>query len=489
MTPGTLGPDRYTTRSKNEKKTLFFCSSCGNESVKWQGKCPACGAWNTYEEAPARYSSRTSNHTRANSLDPSASRAGAHRETPVPLSQVKAIEVPRVFTGLAELDRVLGGGSVPGSLILLSGDPGVGKSTLVMQTLKGLAYQGHCALYASGEENPNQLLMRAERLGAVHDNIHVTPETSLDSLFDQCEALTPRFLVIDSIQTVYCEEFPSSPGSALQVRECSSRLMTFCKQRQITCFVIGQVTKEGQVAGPKLLEHLVDTVLYIEGESSMGFRLLRAIKNRFGSTGEIGVLAMTSRGLEDVANPSALFLGGEEAQPSSGTAVSVAIEGTRPFVLELQVLVGSATYASPRRIVHGIDSNRLAILVAVLEKRGGLNFSNNDIFASVAGGLRVSESAHDLALLAALISSHRNKVGASRTCYFGEVSLSGEVRTVPQVVPRVKEALQRGFERIFLPRSAWLKDKREILELLGEKSEIQLYPIAQVSELLEHAGP
>jgi DNA repair protein RadA/Sms len=291
---------------------------------------------------------------------------------------------------------------------------------------------------------------------------------------------------------VFVEEIPSSPGSVLQVRECAARLMTFCKEHQITCFVIGQVTKDGQVAGPRLLEHLVDTVLYLEGDSSMGFRMLRAMKNRFGSTGEIGVFSMTHRGLDDVVNPSALFLGEQGGAAASGSAVSVAVEGTRPFLLELQVLVGSATYASPRRIVSGLDSNRVAILVAMLEKRAGLNFSQNDVFASVAGGLRVSESAHDLALLSALISSHRDRMPPQRTCYFGELSLSGDVRAVPHALARVREARMRGFERIFLPKSCYEREKAEIFKVLRSDqdettgTECELYPIANVGELLEH---
>lgn len=481
-----------------ETRPLFYCANCGQESLKWQGRCSGCGEWNSYKEAPASAPDRSSGSRRGARAAAGSGDLGLHRSETVPLAQplsaVSRTEHPRVFTGLAEFDRVLGGGCVPGSLILLSGDPGVGKSTLVMQTLKGLAWQGHKALYASGEENPHQILMRAERLGAVHEGIQVTQETGLGSLFSLCGQVRNRFLVVDSIQTCFVEEIPSSPGSVLQVRECAARLMSFCKENQITCFVIGQVTKDGQVAGPRLLEHLVDTVLYLEGDSSMGFRMLRAMKNRFGSTGEIGVFSMSQRGLDDVLNPSALFLGEQEGPPSSGTAVSVAVEGTRPFLLELQVLVGSATYASPRRIVSGLDSNRMAILVAVLEKRAGLNFSQNDVFASVAGGLRVTESAHDLALLSALISSHRDRIPPQRTCYFGELSLSGDVRAVPHALARVREARMRGFERIFLPKSSYEREKSDILRVLrseqdgGAALDCELYPISLVGELLEHIG-
>lgn len=477
--------------TKGSDRPLFFCTSCGTESLKWQGRCGACGEWNSMREHTSLSRAGMPGSAKTSYSSGSGSGIDTHAAA-TPLTDLRRSEHPRIFAGLAECDRVLGGGCVPGSLILISGDPGVGKSTLVLQILKGLAFQGHSILYVSGEESPQQILMRADRLGAVHSKIAIAPVTELGAIFELCEKQKPAFLVIDSIQTIASDEYPSSPGSILQVRECSARLMSFCKQNRITCFIIGQVTKEGQIAGPRLLEHLVDTVLYLEGDSAMGVRLLRSMKNRFGSSGEMGVFMMSERGLEDVANPSALFLGSSRDAPSSGSALSVAVEGTRAIMVEIQVLVGSATYASPRRVVSGMDQSRLAILIAILEKRAGLNFSQNDVFGSVAGGLRVSESAHDLATAAALVSSHRNLVLNSKSCFFGEISLAGAVRSVPHTPARVKEAAKLGVQTIFVPHSSYDSDRRALDDATGNgqqrdptQTRTSIVPIRHLGDLLD----
>ena len=466
----------------SSKNTVFFCSDCGAESVKWSGRCHHCGAWNSLRKAPAPKAGgkgppgfRAHRSAAGSSSDP----AGPSEHQAKPLSAISRAAVPRVYSGLAEFDRVLGGGCVPGSLVLLSGDPGIGKSTLVLQMLRGLAYQGHDVLYVSGEESGQQILMRAERLQAVHDRIRLAGVTELNLVFEECERLRPRFLVIDSIQTLVCDDFPSSPGSPVQVRECSARLMSFCKERDLTCFIIGQVTKDGHVAGPKLLEHLVDTVLYLEGDNSSGYRILRAMKNRFGSTGEVGLFIMTAKGLEDVADPSAYFVGPSQTARLPGSAVSVAMEGTRSFLIEIQALVGAATYSNPRRVVAGMEPSRLAILIAVLEKHAGLVFGQNDVFASVAGGARITESAHDLATVAALYSSHRNVALPPATCFFGEVTLSGLVRPVAHTESRIREASKMGMKTIVLPE-AGVGEVRE-----GASAQrVNIISVRNVSDLL-----
>lgn len=487
-----------------DSRPLFFCTNCGAESLRWSGRCHPCGAWNTLAECPAPKPPGSSARHGA------SARRGATTETgsgaaqtqnlsphgALPLTDISRDEIPRVFSGLPEFDRVLGGGCVPGSLVLISGEPGIGKSTLILQLLRGLAYQGHDILYVSGEESAGQVLMRAERLEAVHARIRFSGVTELGLIFQECERLGVKYLVVDSVQTLASDDFPSSPGSPLQVRECAARLMTFCKDRRITCFIVGQVTKDGQVAGPKLLEHVVDTVLTLEGDSSSGFRVLRAIKNRFGSTGELGIFMMNSKGLESVVDPSAHFIGDPRTARLPGSAVSVAIEGTRSMMIEIQALVGSATYANPRRVVSGMEPSRLAILIAVLEKHAGLVFGQNDVFASVAGGARVTESAHDLATLAALYSSHRNVPLPPATCFFGEVTLSGQIRPVAQAQARLREASTMGMKSVYLPASqladarAEAEPKKQVPPAGGTPPAItsnpalQLLPVVDVSDLL-----
>lgn len=438
------------------------------------GRCPECSAWNSIREE---------NQESNNEARPGIS--GGNREARItPITEVQRKETSRVFCGIPELDRVLGGGLVAGSLVLLSGDPGVGKSTLLLQALYGLANRGYKVLYASGEESDEQVKLRAERLGTLHSNILITNETNLGTILEATRQTKPQVLVIDSIQTVYNPDVPSSPGTVTQVRECTGRLLDLAKKQNITTLVVGHVTKEGNIAGPKILEHLVDTVLYLEGDVSSGYRILRAVKNRFGSTGEIGVFSMHPEGLKDVANPSALFLEGHRAGVE-GSAVVVSLEGTRPLLVEIQALVGRTTFGSPRRTVTGLDSNRFSILVAVLEKRAGLQLSTNDIYANVAGGLRIYEPAVDLAVAAAVSSSLLEKPFPGKFAFFGEVGLSGEVRATTHAAARVQEAQKLGFERIYLPARNYRQEREILTDLaLRGENEIQIFPVEFVSEIV-----
>lgn len=450
-------------------KSTFVCASCGAQHPKWLGKCNECGSWNSISEeiaapTPVR-----------GSLPPSGRRAKI-----IPIHQVEQRQEKRILTHIGELDRVLGGGLVPGSLILLSGDPGIGKSTLLLQTLHALAKNGHKVLYASGEESAQQIRLRAERLDTVHPNILLTNENDIDAVLDGTKETKPQVLVIDSIQTVFSARFPNSPGSVTQIRECANMLLEPSKGQGITTFVIGHVTKEGAIAGPKILEHLVDAVLHLEGDAASGYRILRSVKNRFGSTGEIGVFTMQGTGLSEVQNPSSLFLEGHK-KGVSGSAVAVCMEGSRPLLVEVQALVGRSNLAVPRRVVTGLDSNRITILVAVLEKHGGLNLSANDIYASIAGGLKLGEPALDLAVTVAIASSLRGKPLPGRFAYVGEVGLSGEVRACPHVVQRVSEAQKMGFDRAYVPLRNWRNEKSQIA---AAAQDMQVFPLENMHEAL-----
>ena len=436
-----------------KSKSVFVCQRCGLRSAKWLGRCPECGEWSSLVEEVV-----------------DASRpAGTMRSTegPQPIRQVKASERDRYSTKIGELDRVLGGGVVPGSLVLLSGDPGVGKSTLLLQALDGLA-QGGPVLYVSGEESVEQSALRAARLGVKSDDLHVLCETELERIIAIADEGRPRALAVDSVQTVFSSQLGSIPGSVGQVREAAGRLLAFAKSKRVPVILVGHVTKDGSIAGPKTLEHVVDTVLYFEGERTSSYRVLRASKNRFGSTNEIGVFEMRASGLAEVDNPSALFLA-ERALGAPGSVVCAALEGTRPILVEVQALVASS-HGVPRRNTVGADPQRVALLLAVLERRAGVDILGDDVFVNIAGGVRLEEPAADLAIVAALCSSTRRKIVDPHTLVFGEVGLAGEVRAVAQAELRLGEAERLGFRRCVLPeanRTRLPKGAAGKLELVG----------------------
>ncbi len=456
---------------KNSLKQIFICSSCGSVHPKWLGKCPDCNAWNSINEETVTKSQNT--YYQQN-----------NKAEVVPLPKVLEKEEKRIFCGVPELDRVLGGGLVTGSLVLLSGDPGIGKSTLLLQALNGLAQRGFKVLYASGEESCTQIKLRAERLGSLHMNILVTNETNIHSILEAAKHTKPHVLVVDSIQTVYNPELPGSPGNVSQIRECTNLIMQTAKGQNISTFVIGHVTKDGAIAGPKVLEHLVDTVMHLEGDASSGYRILRAHKNRFGSTGEIGVFAMQGHGLIDIPNPSAVFLD-ENKKDCEGAAVSVSMEGSRPILIEVQVLVGKTSFSSPRRLATGFDTNRFTILLAVLEKRAGLYLSNVDVYANVTGGFKIYETAIDLATAAAVGSSLFSKPLPSKTAYIGEVGLSGEVRMVNHALTRIQEAQKLGFEKIYIPIRNYQMEKEHIIKLIDKQERpFFIIPVESVNEVV-----
>ena len=422
-----------------KSKTIYQCQTCGYVSPKWLGRCPDCGEWNGLVEE------RKGAITRQSSLASHPSKS-----KPQPLSSIAKGYKQRASTGIKELDRVLGGGVVAGSIILIGGDPGIGKSTLLLQTLSGLSKQYGTVLYVSGEESPEQIKIRSERLSINSEDIILISETSLESMIHHAAKLTPKALVVDSIQTVYTEELVSAPGSVSQVRDCASKLMLFAKRSEIPVFIVGHVTKEGAIAGPRVLEHIVDTVLYFEGDKGHSYRILRTVKNRFGSTNEIGVFEMSDAGLMEVENPSRLFLL-ERPFNVSGSTVVASLEGTRPLMVEIQSLVSRSTFGMPRRTAMGVDFNRVNLLVAVLEKRIGLNLGGMDIFVNVVGGLRISEPAVDLGIITAITSSLRDIPVDPHVFMFGEVGLSGEVRAVTQAEARLKEASTIGFKQALIP--------------------------------------
>ncbi len=420
-------------------RVRYTCQTCGYTSPKWLGRCPDCGEWNSLvEEAPAEGGGRPRPATAAEVLD---------------VSQVPAEAEPRASTGLAEFDRVLGGGIVPGSLVLIGGEPGAGKSTLVSQVAARLAAGGARVLYVSGEESARQTRMRLERLGTLPAGLLLLAENNLEAIQQAIEAQRPALVVVDSIQAVYRPDIPSAPGSVGQVRECTGSLLTVAKGQGISIVIVGHVTKEGQLAGPRVLEHLVDTVLYFEGDRHHAYRILRATKNRFGSTNEIGVFEMGPHGLAEVPNPSAVFLA-ERPAAAPGSAVVCALEGTRPLLLEVQALVAPTHFGMPRRTAAGVDYNRLVLLLAVLEKRAGLHLAMHDVYASVTGGLTVDDPAADLGVAVAVASAFRDRPVDQQVVVIGEVGLAGEVRAVRQVQQRVREAARLGFGRAVVPRAS-----------------------------------
>ncbi len=445
------------------QKTVYSCQNCGFQSPKWLGRCPDCQQWNTLvEEIPI-------------------AAAGHGRTLPEPgrplkLSEVNSREEDRISCGLGELNRTLGGGVVPGSLILVGGDPGIGKSTLLLQAFAKLAETGP-ALYVTAEESARQVKLRAERLGIRMDNLYLLAETSLTQIRQRIKELKPAFLVIDSIQTIFSDSIESAPGSVSQVRECTGQLMLQAKGDNLPTFLVGHVTKDGSIAGPRVLEHMVDTVLYFEGSAGHPYRILRAVKNRFGSTNEIGVFEMQEQGLREVSNPSELFLA-ERPEQSAGSAVVPALEGSRPILVELQALVSGSSFGTPQRTAIGIDHKRVALLIAILEKKVELSLAGQDIFLNVAGGVRLDEPAVDLAAICALASSHLNRIINPQMVMFGEVGLTGEVRAVSQPELRVKEAARLGFSQCILPRGN--------LKNIEIPEGIELIGIRHASEALDH---
>ena len=445
------------------KMTAFFCTECGAETAKWAGQCPSCRAWNTLVEAPKepeKAGGKASNAARMAGRDPG-------KAVPVTLDEVDLDEEDRTSTGFPELDRVLGSGIVKGSLVLVGGDPGIGKSTLLLQVCKNLAHGGQKVLYISGEESLKQIKLRANRLGVVDGPLSFLAETNLGTIAEVIRHASPDVVIIDSIQTMYLDEVTSAPGSVAQVRECTNILMQIAKVRGVTTFLVGHVTKEGVVAGPRVLEHMVDTVLYFEGDRYASYRILRSVKNRFGSTNEIGVFEMRSEGLKEVANPSEFMLDGRP-EDAAGSVAACSMEGTRPILLEVQALVSRTNFGLPRRVATGLDYNRVNMLTAVLEKRCRYDFSQLDAYVNIAGGLRMSEPAMDLAIVLALVSSHKDIPVSTKTAAFGEVGLSGEVRAVSMAEQRVREAKKLGFTRVILPKaSADKMPKIEGIEICG----------------------
>lgn len=420
-------------------KTVFFCQNCGHQSPKWLGRCPACGEWNQFVEEELR------------KADVGDSFQIGFNEAPIPIDAIELDDKERIKIGIAEMDRVLGGGIVKGSSVLVGGDPGIGKSTLLLQVLQNLAHTGLTVLYISGEESARQIKLRGNRIGALSNNLLIYVEISLEAIVRQIEDIKPDAVVVDSIQTIYSSKLSSAPGSVGQVRESSERLILLSKRTGVPIFLIGHVTKDGAIAGPKVLEHMVDAVLYFQGDSGHTFRIIRGVKNRYGPTNEIGVFEMREHGLFEVANPSALFLS-ERPKGAAGSVVVPSMEGTRPILVEVQSLVSETNFGVPRRTTIGVDHNRVSLLAAVLDKICGLHLVNHDIFINVAGGVRLNEPAVDLGIVSSLVSAFLGRPIEAGTIVCGEVGLTGEVRGIGHIEARVKEAAKMGFNRCILPR-------------------------------------
>ncbi len=447
-------------------KTAYRCSECGHTTPKWFGKCPGCGEWNTMHEE--RVSKKRGNRPSSGFADAKAT----------PLHEIELDSSPRKGTSIGELDRVLGGGLVEGAAILVGGDPGIGKSTLMLQAAQNIAGDELKVLYVTGEESAQQTKIRASRLGADAADIYLLAETGLEAVMAEAERVKPFALIIDSIQTMSADGVDGAPGTLSQVREVTSALVRLAKTAGVAVFLVGHVTKSGAIAGPRAIEHQVDTVLYFEGESSGAFRVLRAIKNRFGSTNEIGVFEMTAAGLAEVSNPSEMFLE-HRARSAPGTAVTPCIEGSRPILVEVQALVGASTYGTPQRAAMGIDKGRLAILTAVLERRAGLSLADRDVFLNVAGGLRIPEPAADMAAAAAIASALFDRPNDPEAVFFGEVGLAGEVRAVANPEARLNEAAKLGFKRCIMPAASASK--------LHVKHKLEIIAVETISEALEAA--
>lgn len=424
----------------NKVKTVYYCSGCGFESPKWLGKCPGCGEWNTFVEEKISVGKR------------GAKQSGllASTSKPVKLSEISPLEEPRIHMPSEELNRVLGGGLVAGSLTLLGGEPGIGKSTLLLQNI--LSIRNKKILYVSGEESATQLKLRADRLGKISDNTYILCETRLDKIFTHIENIRPQLVVVDSIQTIASDDIESAAGSVSQVRECAASLLRYAKESGVPVILVGHINKDGAIAGPKVLEHIVDTVIQFEGDRQYLYRLLRSIKNRFGSTSEIGIYEMVKRGLREVKNPSEMLISENRDEAMSGITIGVTTEGVRPFLVEVQALVSTAAYGTPQRSVTGFDQRRLNMLLAVLEKRARFNLGQKDVFLNIAGGLKVSDPALDMAVICAVMSSNFDLTIPMRTAFVGEVGLSGEIRTVTRMDQRVAEAAKLGFGTVYVPK-------------------------------------
>ena len=441
-------------------KSLFVCQECGYEASKWLGKCPECNQWNSMVEE---------------FKSPKASNTSAVSVKPLLLCNIEITDEERYKTGINEFDRVLGGGIVKGSLILIGGDPGIGKSTLLLQMCK-TTNEKVKVLYASGEESAKQIKMRADRLGVASNNIFLSAENNLDIIAATIDSLNPEVVIIDSIQTVFCADITSAPGSVSQVRESAAKLMRIAKTKNISIAIVGHVTKEGSIAGPRVLEHIVDTVLYFEGERHLSFRLLRAVKNRFGSTNEMGVFEMKDVGLIEVTNPSKLFLSGRP-QNASGSVIICIMEGTRPMLVEVQSLIAGTNYGMPRRMATGIDFNRVNMIIAVLEKRVGMHLQNSDSYVNVVGGIKIQETAADLGVAVAVASSFRNKPISNDIVVIGEVGLAGEIRSISHIEKRISEAMNLGFSKCIIPKSNFDEIKRN--------KEYKVFGVSTVDEALK----
>lgn len=444
-------------------KSVFFCQNCGFESAKWMGQCPSCREWNTFAEERVTVSA-------------GARKKEENRQRPVRIRDIELSADSGISTGIGELDRVLGGGIITGSLILIGGDPGIGKSTLLLQTCRNLALSGHSVLYISGEESLRQIRMRAERIGECPDRLFFLAETNLAAVRETLEREKPEVCIIDSIQTMYSDEIASAPGSVSQVREATGILMRLAKSLGISVFIVGHVTKDGAVAGPRVLEHMVDTVLYFEGERHASYRILRAAKNRFGPTNEIGVFEMRDSGLAEVANPSEYMLSGKP-EGASGSVVACSLEGTRPLLVEIQALVVNTSYGMPRRTAVGADYNRVNLLIAVLERRCGLPLGDSDCYVNIAGGIRMNEPAMDLGIALAVASGFRDRPVGEKVVVFGEIGLSGEVRAVSQAQQRVSEAMKLGFNTVVLPKAS--------MKTVKKTEGIRLIPVETLREAIE----
>ncbi len=446
---------------KKKKQTIFSCSKCGYQSIKWLGRCPDCQAWESFAEEMTRATKGLGKVT---------------VNTPIPLHSAPDGDEERLFTKIGELDRVLGGGVVPGSVVLLGGDPGIGKSTLILHMLAAIAEHDRNVLYVSGEESARQIKMRAKRLDAIHPQEYLATESSVEEIIRMTEEMSPSLLAVDSIQTLTCDEYPSAPGSVTQVRESASRLLAMAKKENIPVVLVGHVTKDGAIAGPKVLEHMVDTVLYFEGDRNHAFRILRTVKNRFGSTNEIGVFEMKEEGLTEVSNPSEIFLA-ERPLDAPGSVVLPSVEGTRPILVEVQALVSPTNLGTARRTAIGADPQRLALLCAVLEKKAGMDMYGHDIFLNIAGGIRIDEPGLDLGVICALASSLLERSIAPTTVVCGEVGLAGEVRAVGQIDMRIHEAERLGFTRFILPKSN--------RERVTQTTKMELVGVANIQGILE----
>ena len=447
-------------------KTVFVCNECGYESAKWMGKCPACNSWNTFVEE--KISTKVENGKKEKKV----------QEAPKPLNSYVGQDAQRISTGYAELDRVLGGGLVKGSLVLVGGEPGIGKSTLILQICDKIKGEGK-VLYVSGEESAEQIKLRADRLNIHNDDILFLGETDIDIIDENIKELEPKLVIIDSMQTMYSEDISSAPGSVSQVREITARIMKICKSRKITTIIIGHVTKDGNIAGPRVLEHMVDTVLYIEGERYFSYRMIRGVKNRFGSTNEVGMFEMQEKGMVEITNPSSILISERDDNPS-GSVIVATVEGTRPLMVELQALVTQSVFGFPRRTANGIDFNRLTLLVAVMEKKAGLMLGNQDVYLNVVGGLKLNEPALDLGIILATASSFKNISIPKGVVALGEVGLTGEVRTINMMEKRLKEAERLGFKKCIIPEN----NKK----LLKESYKLDIIGVKNINEAMKTVG-